>query len=534
MSLAHKLRKMDNLDIEKTRDDEQAEKTGETTQERQVRRPSSSANLTHLRQSQDAETSTSKGADSPENAVPSLRPLTRSLTGRASKPRARDDSWYEPPKKSPAGRKKAPKLSRKRTIDEVDKAESEEPQEQAPPPPPPAPEPAVPPLNSTQAVFVDASLDPLVPPSGEPRIGSRSRTNLPVPVPNLIKKSRGRRVPVVAGANGNGEEEVNKRLHVCKVEGCGKCFHRGEHLKRHIRSIHTHEKPFPCTFPSCHKFFNRHDNLLQHVKVHRNGEDDIDIDAEGSPAPDDSRPASPANDGFDGARIAALSLHHHSTAITYPTLGAAPVSYGPTTQSSSYATNMAVSSLRTELPDSPSKGVGESPYALHHVHEDDQQDDREQHYAQRPSDERHYAAQQASDEQHYAHPGQQVSDERHYAQQPPDEQHYAQQSSDEHYSPPVQQSSDEQHYEHPAPQADASTAPLPPSPEQQQYVFPAAQQDVAMHTDAPAQAQAEHPQPNGHAPPPSAPAPQSSYYRLRTPPPPAPAMAQPQEWQATF
>ncbi|KAJ7905955.1 hypothetical protein B0H13DRAFT_1504456, partial [Mycena leptocephala] len=95
----------------------------------------------------------------------------------------------------------------------------------------------------------------------------RTRRTPPIPVPNLIKKSRGRMVPIVT--NGTGEEEANnKRLHVCKVEGCGKCFHRGEHLKRHIRSIHTNEKPFPCTFHSCHKFFNRQDNLRQHIKVH--------------------------------------------------------------------------------------------------------------------------------------------------------------------------------------------------------------------------------------------------------------------------
>ncbi|KAJ7135324.1 hypothetical protein C8R46DRAFT_649288 [Mycena filopes] len=31
-------------------------------------------------------------------------------------------------------------------------------------------------------------------------------------------------------------------MHVCEVEGCGKCFHRGEHLKRHIRCIRCHEK----------------------------------------------------------------------------------------------------------------------------------------------------------------------------------------------------------------------------------------------------------------------------------------------------
>ncbi|KAJ7052180.1 hypothetical protein C8F01DRAFT_931498, partial [Mycena amicta] len=104
----------------------------------------------------------------------------------------------------------------------------------------------------------------------------RARSVLPAVVPNLTKKSRGRRVPAL-GANGSAAASSTPasaadlhggRLHVCKVDGCGKCFRRGEHLKRHIRSIHTHEKPFPCTFPTCDKFFNRHDNLLQHLKVH--------------------------------------------------------------------------------------------------------------------------------------------------------------------------------------------------------------------------------------------------------------------------
>ncbi|KAK6985041.1 hypothetical protein R3P38DRAFT_3102727 [Favolaschia claudopus] len=71
---------------------------------------------------------------------------------------------------------------------------------------------------------------------------------IPVPVPNLIKKSRGRHVPVGAsagtgeggsgsgggkgkgGKGGGGEQE---RAFVCEVAGCGKGFVRGEHLKRH-------------------------------------------------------------------------------------------------------------------------------------------------------------------------------------------------------------------------------------------------------------------------------------------------------------
>jgi hypothetical protein len=101
---------------------------------------------------------------------------------------------------------------------------------------------------------------------------------LPVPVPHLIKKSRGRKVPDSAPEASSSavdadplldeEDDENvppsrafrntrgsrkpaiayslgeggKRTFKCEVEGCGKCFVRGEHLKRHIRSIHTYDK----------------------------------------------------------------------------------------------------------------------------------------------------------------------------------------------------------------------------------------------------------------------------------------------------
>ncbi|THH30233.1 hypothetical protein EUX98_g3947 [Antrodiella citrinella] len=92
----------------------------------------------------------------------------------------------------------------------------------------------------------------------------------PVPVPNLTKKSRGRRVPtapVVISQNGITK---NTRTYMCRVNGCGKCFARGEHLKRHVRSIHTNEKPHKCPYPGCGKDFSRHDNLGQHMRVHKN------------------------------------------------------------------------------------------------------------------------------------------------------------------------------------------------------------------------------------------------------------------------
>ncbi|KAG7100161.1 hypothetical protein E1B28_001941 [Marasmius oreades] len=102
---------------------------------------------------------------------------------------------------------------------------------------------------------------------------SRPSTSLPVPVPvpNLTKKSRGRRVPTVyqpSSSNGSSNHK-GSRIHMCKVPGCGKCFARGEHLKRHVRSIHTWEKPHKCPYPGCGKDFSRHDNLGQHMRVHK-------------------------------------------------------------------------------------------------------------------------------------------------------------------------------------------------------------------------------------------------------------------------
>ena len=45
-----------------------------------------------------------------------------------------------------------------------------------------------------------------------------------------------------AGRKRQGPGGKGARMYLCEVEGCGKCFARGEHLKRHVRSIHTYEK----------------------------------------------------------------------------------------------------------------------------------------------------------------------------------------------------------------------------------------------------------------------------------------------------
>lgn len=67
-----------------------------------------------------------------------------------------------------------------------------------------------------------------------------AKLDIPVPVPGLTKNSRGRSVP-------KKTEDVYEYVPVtrsfwCSVENCDKLFSRGEHLKRHITSIHTHDK----------------------------------------------------------------------------------------------------------------------------------------------------------------------------------------------------------------------------------------------------------------------------------------------------
>ncbi|CAO3569725.1 unnamed protein product [Mortierella alpina] len=59
------------------------------------------------------------------------------------------------------------------------------------------------------------------------------------------------------------------RLYPCIFDDCGKLFKRSEHLKRHVRSVHTLEKPYTCPYQACPKRFSRSDNLNQHIRVHR-------------------------------------------------------------------------------------------------------------------------------------------------------------------------------------------------------------------------------------------------------------------------
>lgn len=103
----------------------------------------------------------------------------------------------------------------------------------------PTPAPSI--LRSEPSLEAKAPLTITVPPRQKRRRGQAG----PVPVPNLTKKSRGRSVPTVPSPVIPCGTYKARRSFICVVTDCRKCFARGEHLKRHIRSIHTNEKREP-------------------------------------------------------------------------------------------------------------------------------------------------------------------------------------------------------------------------------------------------------------------------------------------------
>lgn len=72
--------------------------------------------------------------------------------------------------------------------------------------------------------------------------------------------------PARRGRKQSLTEDPSKTF-VCEL--CNRRFRRQEHLKRHYRSLHTHDKPFECH--ECGKKFSRSDNLAQHARTHGSG-----------------------------------------------------------------------------------------------------------------------------------------------------------------------------------------------------------------------------------------------------------------------
>ncbi|EMC91302.1 hypothetical protein BAUCODRAFT_28427 [Baudoinia panamericana UAMH 10762] len=92
---------------------------------------------------------------------------------------------------------------------------------------------------------------------------------------------------------------------VCTL--CSRRFRRQEHLKRHYRSLHTHEKPFECT--DCGKKFSRSDNLSQHQRTHGAGTMVMGV------LPQDQQHLAPiesVNGGEAGSLIAPKSDQHYT------------------------------------------------------------------------------------------------------------------------------------------------------------------------------------------------------------------------------
>jgi len=108
-----------------------------------------------------------------------------------------------------------------------------------------------------------------------------TKLEIPVPTPGLTKNSRGRTVP----KKEEGVFEDGSRPFLCPVKNCDKMFNRGEHLKRHVLSIHTQQtrETLPSRFPripvltagfvftafkcECGNTFSRRDNLFQHMRA---------------------------------------------------------------------------------------------------------------------------------------------------------------------------------------------------------------------------------------------------------------------------
>lgn len=176
------------------------------------------------------------------------RPHTRSQTGIVLKRRTPDDAYFytAPKKQATTGRKKPKKPVTAEQVEFRTKSSSPSSLKL-----PVSRHPSLgsistssrDPPSASQIAFWRASPASDDQHEQEPRL-PRSRATPPLPIPNLTKKSRGRRVPTQESSQ-TPTDQKETRLYICQVEGCGKCFHRGEHLKRHIRSIHTHEKREP-------------------------------------------------------------------------------------------------------------------------------------------------------------------------------------------------------------------------------------------------------------------------------------------------
>lgn len=110
-------------------------------------------------------------------------------------------------------------------------------------------------------------------------------------------------------------EDPSKQF-VCQI--CSRRFRRQEHLKRHYRSLHTHDKPFECN--ECGKKFSRSDNLSQHARTHGAGSVTLGVLEDGEMPPGgDAQSLENADTGalgavlFEAAQAAAANASSSSS-----------------------------------------------------------------------------------------------------------------------------------------------------------------------------------------------------------------------------
>lgn len=110
--------------------------------------------------------------------------------------------------------------------------------------------------------------------------------------------------------------EDPSKTFVCTL--CSRRFRRQEHLKRHYRSLHTHDKPFECN--ECGKKFSRSDNLSQHARTHGSGAIVMGVLEDGELPPTENQESLDEGDTgvlgavlFEAARAAANSSSSSSS-----------------------------------------------------------------------------------------------------------------------------------------------------------------------------------------------------------------------------
>ena len=135
-------------------------------------------------------------------------------------------------------------------------------------------------------------------------------------------------LPIARRGRKQSLTEDPSKTFVCAL--CSRRFRRQEHLKRHYRSLHTHDKPFECN--ECGKKFSRSDNLSQHARTHGSGAIVMGVLEDGELPPPEAHEAIEHEDtGMLGAALfeAAQAATADATSSSSSSVGSARDSLSP-------------------------------------------------------------------------------------------------------------------------------------------------------------------------------------------------------------